>query len=170
MFGITETHLLPSNGKQHIGYRDSFVSQERKIKNYNSGGESVYIRDELSEGVSVIHGETPDYIWVELKRQLFHFEENVYSGFVYIAPVNSSINDREVTAFESLEKDISKLSFKGSVMLLVDFYSRVSKTSDFIINDDDKHTPVPDSYISDEYVHLSARHNEDTTINEYGKH
>ena len=130
----------------------------------------VYIGDELLEGVSVIHGETPDYMWVELKRQFFHLEENVYIGFVYISPVNSSINDREVTAFESLEKDISKFSFKGSVMVLGDFNSRVSKMSDFIINDDDKHTPVPDTYISDEYEHLSARHNEATIINEYGKH
>ena len=119
IFGITETHLLPSNGKQLIGYRDFHPFRKKgKRKNYNSGDVSVYIRDELLEGVSVIHGETPDYMWVELKRQFFHLEENVYIGFVYIAPVNSSINDREVTAFESLEKDISKFSFKGSVMVL----------------------------------------------------
>ena len=153
IFGITETHLLPSNGKQFIGYRDFHSFRKRgKRKNYNSGGVSVYIRDELLEGVSVIHGETPDYMWVELKRQFFHLEENV--GFVYISPVNSSVNDREVTAFESLEKDISKFSFNGSVMVLGDFNSRVSKMFDFIINDDDKHTPVPDTYISDEYEYL----------------
>ena len=55
-------------------------------------------------------------------------------------------------------------------MVFGDFNSRVSNISDFIINDDDKHTPVTDTYISDEYEHLSARHNKDTTINKYGKH
>ena len=41
-------------------------------------------------------------------------------------------------------------------MLLGDFNSRVSKMSEFIINDDGKHTPVPDTYISDEFEHLFA--------------
>ena len=84
---------------------------------------SVYIRDEISDGVSLIHSETPDYIWVEMDQNIFHLEENIYIGFVYIAPVNSNINDCERTAYESLEKDISKFSVKGSVMLLGDFNS-----------------------------------------------
>ena len=104
-----------------------------------------------------------------MDKNFFHLEENIYIGFVYIAPVNSSINDCERTAYESLEKDISKFSVKGSVMLLGDFNSRVSTRSDFIINDDDKHTPVPDTYISDEDERLPVRRNEDTTTNEYGK-
>ena len=42
-------------------------------------------------------------------------------------------------------------------MLLGDFNSRVSTRSDFIINDDDKNTPVPDTYISDEDERLPGR-------------
>ena len=41
---------------------------------------SVYIRDELLEGVLLIHGETSDYMWVELKRQFFHVR--VFSLFL----------------------------------------------------------------------------------------
>ena len=37
-------------------------------------------------------------------------------GFVYI--VNSVINERERTAYKSLEKEITKFSLKGSVMLI----------------------------------------------------
>ena len=169
IFGVTETHLLPSYGKQLVGYKDfhSFRKQGKR-KNYNSGGLSVYIRDER-DGVSVKHGETPDFIWVELKKQYFNLQENVYIGFVYIAPVNSNINDRDCTAYESLEKDISKFSLKGDVMLLGDFNSRVSRLSDYINNDDDKHTPIPDTYISDECENLLVRQNEDINTNEYGK-
>ena len=173
IFGITETHLLPSNGKQLVGYKDfhSFRKQGKR-KNYNSGGISVYIRDEILDGVSVKHGETSDFIWVELKKkkQYFNLQENVHIGFVYIAPANSNLNDRDFTAYESLEKDVSKFSLKGDVMLLGDFNSRVAKMSDFIINDDDKHTPLPDTYISDENEYLSVRRNEDINTNEYGKH
>ena len=69
IFGITETHLLPSNGKQLVGYKDFHSFRKRgKRKNYNSGGLSVYIKDEILDGVSVKHGETPDFIWVELKK------------------------------------------------------------------------------------------------------
>ena len=52
-------------------------------------------------------------------------------------------------------------------MLLGDFNSRVSTLSDFIINADNKHTPVSDTYISDEDERLPVRRNEDTTANEY---
>ena len=51
---------------------------------------------------------------------LYGTEENIYIGFIYIAPVNSNINGRERTEYESLEKDISKFSVKSSVMLLGD--------------------------------------------------
>ena len=136
IFGITQTHPLPSNGKQLAGYKDFHSCRKNGTrKNYtcNSGGLSVYIRD-------VIHGETPDYIWVEMNTNFFHLEENIYIGVVYIVPVNSSINDRDRTAYGSLEKDISKFSVTGNVMLLEDFNSRVSTLSDFIINGDDKHS------------------------------
>ena len=64
-FNITETHLLPSNGKQLARYKDfHYFCKNGKRKNYNSGGLSVYIRDEISNGVSVIHGEIPAEIWV----------------------------------------------------------------------------------------------------------
>ena len=75
-----------------------------------------------------------------MNKHFFHLEENIYVGFVYISPVNSSINDREHTAYEFLEKDILKFSLKGSILLLGDFNCRVSTMSVFIINDDDKHT------------------------------
>ena len=77
-----------------------------------------------------------------------------------------SFEDTFMKIFESHKDGIQYTSEEAHIL----FNSRVSKMSDFIIYDDDKHTPVPDTYISDEYEHLSARHNEDTIINEYGKH
>ena len=50
-------------------------------------------------------------------------------------------------------KDISKFSLKGDVMLLGDFNSRVSRLSDYINNDDDKHTPIPDTYMTNARIY-----------------
>lgn len=42
IFGITETHLLPSNGKRLVGYKDfNSFRKNGKRKNYNGGGLSV---------------------------------------------------------------------------------------------------------------------------------
>ena len=41
---------------------------------------------------------------------------------------------------------------------------------DFILNDDDKHAPVPNEYVSDENEHLPRRQNENISpANIYGK-
>lgn len=44
-------HLLPSNGKQFVGYKGFHSFRKNgNTKHYNSGGLSVYIRDEISDG------------------------------------------------------------------------------------------------------------------------
>ena len=51
-----------------------------------------------------------------------------------------------------------------------DFNSRTSTSPDFNVTDDDKYTPVPEQYNSDEHESLYNRENEDVcSVNEYGK-
>ena len=131
----------------------------------------MYIKKNISRGTRVIHGVVPDFIWVELNKSFFRLEENIYIGFVYLPPVNSSVNiNQEVQAFEYLENDICKLKEKGSIVLIGDTNSRIGTFNDFILNDDDKHSPVPDAYVSDENENLLNRHNEDiSSVNTYGR-
>ena len=69
-----------------------------------------------------------------------------------------------------LEKDVCKFKSKGKVALLGDFNSRIGTPPDFNVTDDDKYTPVPVQYNSDEHESLYNRENEDTcNVNEYGK-
>lgn len=59
IFGVSETHLLPFNGKQMEGFKDfhSYRNPGRRI-NYGSGGLSIYIKSGIMAGISIIHGET----------------------------------------------------------------------------------------------------------------
>ncbi|MES9993748.1 MAG: reverse transcriptase family protein [Candidatus Thiodiazotropha sp.] len=122
-------------------------------------------------GISIVHGETPDFVWVQLKKSFFHLEDDIYIGFIYLSPINSTVNNsKECQSFECLETDVCKFKSKGKVILLGDLNSRTSRLSDFIVNDDDKHTPVPDIYISDDKEALLPRQNEDiSSPNTYGK-
>ena len=69
-----------------------------------------------------------------------------------------------------LEKDVCKFKSKGKVALLGDFNSRTGTPPDFNVTDDDKYTPVPEQYNSDEHESLYNHENEDTcNVNEYSK-
>ena len=64
----------------------------------------------------------------------------------------------------------ANLKKKGSIVLIGDTNSRIGTFNDFILNDDDKHSPVPDAYVSDENENLLNRHNEDiSSVNTYGR-
>ena len=51
-----------------------------------------------------------------------------------------------------------------------DFNSGTSTSPDFNVTDDDKYTPVPEQYNSDEHESFYNRENKDIfSVNEYGK-
>ena len=110
-------------------------------------------------------------MWVCLKKSFFQLEEDIYICFIYIPPVNSTFtNSQDNNSFELLENDVCKFKSKGRVVLMGDFNSRTSTSPDFNVTDDDKYTPVPEQYNSDEHESLYNRENEDIcSVNEYGK-
>ena len=172
LFGVSETHLLPKNGKQLDLYQDFHSYRKHgKRRNYGSGGISIYIKNNIVNGTSVIHGESSDCMWVCLKKSFFQLEEDIYGRFIYVPPVNSTFtNSQDNNSFELLENDVCKFKSKGRVVLMGDFNSRTSTSPDFNVTDDDKYTPVPEQYNSDEHESLYNRENEDIcSVNEYGK-
>ena len=172
MFGVSETHLLPKNGKQLDLYQDFHSYRKHgKRPNYGSGGISIYIKNNIVNGTSVIHGESSDCMWVCLKKSFFQLEEDIYVCFIYVPSVNSTFtNSQENNSFELLENDVCKFKSKGRVVLMGDFNSQTSTSPDFNVTDDDKYTPVPEQYNNDEHKTLYYRENEDIcSVNEYGK-
>ena len=98
-----------------------------------------------------------------LKSHFFQLEEDIYVGFIYLPPVNSTFaNSQENNSFDMLEKDVCKFKSKGKVALLGDFNSRTGTYQDLNVTDVDKYTPVPEQYNSDEHESLYSHENEDT--------
>ena len=106
-----------------------------------------------------------------LKNSFFQLEEDIYVGFIYLPPGNSTFtNSQENNSFDMLEKDVCKFKSKGKVALLGDINSRTGTSPDFNVTGDDKYTPVQEQYNSDEHEPLYNRENENTCyVNEYGK-
>ena len=72
LLGVSETHLLPKNGKQLDLYQDfHWYRKLGKRRNYGSGGISIYIKNNIVNGTSVIHGESSVCMWVCLKKSFF---------------------------------------------------------------------------------------------------
>ena len=73
LFGVSETHLLPNNGRQLDSFQDFHSYRKHgKRHNYGSRGISVYIKNKIVNGTSVIHGESSDCMWVCLKTHFFN--------------------------------------------------------------------------------------------------
>ena len=72
LFRVSETHLWPKKGKQLDLYQDfhSYRKHGKRL-NYGSGGISIYIKNNIVNGTSVIHGESSDCMWVCLKKSFF---------------------------------------------------------------------------------------------------
>ena len=61
ILGVSETHLLPEAGHPLDTFRDfNSFRKAGKRRNYGSGGISVYMKNNVARGISVIHGESPD--------------------------------------------------------------------------------------------------------------
>ena len=76
----------------------------------------------------------------------FQLEENIYIGFIYLLPVNSTLNiNQQCQSFEYLKRDFCKFKEKGNVIVLGDMNARTFTLLDFILNDDDKMRLCPTS-------------------------
>ena len=80
IFAVSETHHLPSNGKQIDNYMDfhSYRKPGKRV-DYGSGDLSVYIKKNIARGISVIHAEVSDFMWVEMNK--------TFMGWAPIKPV-----------------------------------------------------------------------------------
>ena len=58
-------------------------------KGRQSGGISVYFREELSDKISIVEKHDFGIMWIKISNELFHFNEDVYLCYVYIPPTNS---------------------------------------------------------------------------------
>ena len=144
-----------------------FRTKGKKAKR-NSGGVIIYVNNEINTGITVLKNVTKskNRIWLKLNKTFFGFDKDIFLCGIYIPPVCSFHYNNE---YENLEKEIKTLSKDGSILLMGDFNSRTSCSTDFILNDNNNEyleTILPIDYKSDFHY---MRKSQDRTINVQGR-
>ena len=150
------------------GYRS--YSNLRPEQKY--GGVSIFVKNELSAGITFIKNTICDVVACKISRSVLNL--NLNSDIIlinaYVKPSNSTSNSTDNDGYNTLrELDnlINKLRDQGEIILCGDFNSRISNLPDFIEHDyncNDGFIPLPEDYIPD---NLRKRNSQDTKTNNY---
>ena len=160
IISIQETHCSPDTYIKIPGYQ---VHQMNRPKSGNKkhGGIAILVKGTIKNGVQFLKPTSHNILWIQLKKEFFSMSEDIFIGAIYISPSNSSFSKRNDidNPYEEIEKEMSKYISKGKCILMGDFNSRTSTLPDFVVNDNIKYVPVPNSYIADK--DLLKRRSED---------
>ncbi|CAG2190183.1 unnamed protein product [Mytilus edulis] len=170
---LAETHANSKDVLQYEGYK-CFMNCRINESKKPSGGLATFIKRSIIHGIQLVDKSEKDMLWFKLDKGFFKFSKDLYLCFVYISPKNSSYTlktncDRII--FEKLERDISKFSLMGDIMVMGDLNAHINKgEQDFIVNDSDH---VLDNFLPLNYVADNIQKFRNTEIhqntNEYGK-
>ena len=147
VFGVSETHLLPNNGKQLDSFQ-YFHSYRKpgKRRNYGSGGISGYIKNGILKGTSVTHGESPDFMWVCLKkknlsfiqRKIFLLDSYIYhllgraKRIWYLSPMRAAKVRASLAHPRSLARTSAARSYKHWVKRNLQTESQIPSPSEWL--------------------------------------
>ena len=132
-----------------------------------SGGMMILIKPSVLEGINVLPNNSSEIQWLQLKRNYFSFEKDVFLCFTYISPQFSSYTIRHnLDILSDLEKDIVLYSETGNIMICGDTNARIGKEIEFIDNDND-YVSVP-SYVSCN-CYVKQKMSEDRVCNSRGR-
>ena len=111
-----------------------FDKKSHRVKKCRqSGGISVYFREELKDEISIVEKNDFGIIWIKLSNKLFHFNEDVYLCYVYIPPTSSKVlKDKDFDFFEEVEKGLEKYNKMGKNYVTGDLNSRTALLSDIL--------------------------------------
>ena len=95
---LTETWL--DKGDENItidGYFSLHIAQSAKHKNakHNSGGVSVFIKNEYKNNIKIIKSSSEHIIWIKIHKSLTGLPKDAYCCGVYIQPQGSPIYTRQ---------------------------------------------------------------------------
>ncbi len=102
--------------------------------------------------MKILETGDPEILWVKLDKSFFHLEEDLFVGFVYVPPNDSSYLRKMgldlSTFFQKIEQDVAKYNGLGKILLMGDFNAYTSTIEDFINHDliEDSYIPCPISY------------------------
>jgi hypothetical protein len=108
---------------------------------------SVFVKTQLRTGVKFLEHQNNNYIWLKLYKSFFGLKDDTYTFacFIYNPPEYSSYSRKlQDDILELIEKDISKYSNDGKIILAGDLNARTGTHAlDFIPADNTiKNIPI----------------------------
>ena len=170
---ISETHAKSEDVLQYEGYK-CYMNCRGNESQKPSGGLATFIKRNIIHGIQLVDKSVKDMLWFKLDKGFFKFSKDLYLCFVYISPKNSSYTLRtncDRIIFEKLERDVSKFSQLGDIMVMGDLNAHINQDEqDYIVNDSDHVLDnfLPLNYVSDNIQKLCNTELHQNT-NEYGK-
>lgn len=167
--GLVETHADQTTDISLQGY---YVFRKDRPKHQkawkSSGGIAVMVKESYRNACKFDPLSDSDIIWVRVQKQLTKLNCDLYLGFVYLPPSNSTYGKTHgKDILQKLEKHIEFFSCKGKVMLCGDFNARVGDSIDFLGKEEDPHLPLSQEETF-EFILLRVSH-DSKTINQHGK-
>ena len=167
------------NGYARVGkHRKQKITAKR-----DSGGLEIYIKENISHGVSHEAWDFEDGLILKFDADIFGWQKDMFLFFTYLKPYNSSRYDilTDNDCFEKLINQIASINTKGGDILICgDLNSRVAELNDYLseINDENissfdllppnvyDHSFHPEDFIRN---NMSVkRSNHDKKTNDYG--
>lgn len=149
---LVETHLIGGQDNLVIaGFETRCFNRPKHSKApHGSGGIAILFKPDLKKGLKFFPSPRNDYIWIKLDKNTLGYCKDIYLCAAYIPPANSTYSQRlDENILDCIETDINKYKPLGEVILMGDLNGRVGNLPDFIINDDDRHLPLDDTYTLD---------------------
>ena len=152
-FNLPGYDLLTNPSRKH----------HKKKNGRSSGGLALGFKTALKQGINYI-SKHENFIWVKLDKDFFNIEQPIFLCAIYIPPQDSPYFNPDI--FTDLEKDITKFSTEGLIMLTGDLNARTGCVPDF--DDSDFCTHIPGVNLPQQND-IRRRKNYDPQVNDHGK-
>ena len=167
---LAETHIGYESNIHRVGtfYVYQICRPICRPNNRYFGGLAILTKSHIRPHVKIQKNTNPDFQWIKLEKSFFGFLKDLYICLVYNPPMTSSYTQGlNHDILECIENETVEYKKYGNILLCGDFNARVSSSDDFIIDDDNSHTPLFNNYTVDKQIR--CRKSKDTTLDTRGK-
>ena len=168
IFALLETHHTAAeiDQIQLIGYICFNVCRKKRQFDRNSGGNAVYVKNNIFQGVKKIPSEN---VLIKLKQSYFGLSRDLVVSFSYCVPENSSFQVREqLDVFGDIELKLSSVGQAVDKLCFGDFNARTGLKLDYLQSEDNTDIPVPSDIYETDSISSLPRLNMDSKKNKYG--
>ena len=133
------------------------------------GGVGVFVKEEKRRGIKILYDISNEYcLWCKLDKKFYNYKEDVYIGFVYVPPEESSREKRNDTDhFKMLKGKYTNIP-SDHIILMGHFNTRTKDYEDTVSNNGDEFLELEAPGITASRT-VPKRNNQDRKPNKYGR-